>query len=61
VTTADGHDAFAAVGWGGQLIEVVPQLGLVTVISSRITDLTHGQDHGGVGLVDQVIAPLLTR
>jgi len=34
VTTADGHRAFAAMGSGGQLIEVVPDLDLVVVVAS---------------------------
>jgi CubicO group peptidase (beta-lactamase class C family) len=34
VTTADGHPAFAAMGSGGQLVEVVPDLDLVVVVSS---------------------------
>jgi len=34
VTTADGDPAFAAMGSGGQLVEVVPDLGLVVVVSS---------------------------
>lgn len=32
--TAKGHQAFAAVGWGGQLIEVVPSLRLVVAAST---------------------------
>jgi len=34
VGTADGHQAFAAAGLAGQLIEVVPDLNLVVVVSS---------------------------
>ena len=34
VTTADGHSAFAAMGSEGQLVEVVPDLGLVVVVSN---------------------------
>ena len=34
VTTADGHRAYAAIGYGGQLIEVVPDLDLVVVVAS---------------------------
>jgi CubicO group peptidase (beta-lactamase class C family) len=34
LTTADGHRAYAAMGYGGQLIEVVPDLDLVTVVAS---------------------------
>ena len=35
VTSADGHPAFAAMGYAGQLIEVVPELDLVVVVSSN--------------------------
>ncbi|HEY5880794.1 MAG TPA: serine hydrolase [Nakamurella sp.] len=31
----DGHATFAAIGWAGQLIQVVPDLGLVVVASSN--------------------------
>jgi CubicO group peptidase (beta-lactamase class C family) len=34
VTTAGDHRAYAAIGSGGQLIEVVPDLGLVVVVAS---------------------------
>lgn len=34
MTEAGGHPAFAAVGLGGQLIEVVPESDLVVVVSS---------------------------
>jgi hypothetical protein len=34
VTTADGHRGYAAIGYGGQLIEVVPDLDLVAVVAS---------------------------
>jgi CubicO group peptidase (beta-lactamase class C family) len=61
VTSADNHVAFAAIGTGGQLIEVVPDLDLVTVISTRVTDVTHGQERLDLGLVDQVIAPVLAQ
>ncbi len=35
VTGADRHPAFAAMGQSGQLIEVVPELDLVVVVSSN--------------------------
>lgn len=38
LTTANRHDAFAASGLGGQLVEVVPDLDLVVVVQSA-TDL----------------------
>lgn len=31
---AAGHSAFAAIGYGGQLVEVVPDLGIVVVVQS---------------------------
>ena len=34
VGTADSHQAFAAIGFAGQLVEVVPDLKLVVVVSS---------------------------
>jgi CubicO group peptidase (beta-lactamase class C family) len=37
VTTANGHAAYAAMGFGGQLIEVVPDLRLVAVFSADVT------------------------
>ena len=37
VTTAGGHAAYAAIGFGGQLIEVVPDLRLVAVFAADIT------------------------
>ncbi len=38
VTTAGGHAAYAAIGFGGQLIEVVPDLRLVAVFSADVTE-----------------------
>jgi CubicO group peptidase (beta-lactamase class C family) len=38
VTTAGGHEAYAAVGFGGQLIEVVPDLRLVAVFKADIIE-----------------------
>jgi CubicO group peptidase (beta-lactamase class C family) len=38
VTTAGGHDAYAAIGYGGQLIEVVPDLRLVAVFSTDVPE-----------------------
>jgi CubicO group peptidase (beta-lactamase class C family) len=39
-----GHAAFAAVGFGGQLIEVVPSLRLVAVYSTYVPNNTAGTD-----------------
>jgi CubicO group peptidase (beta-lactamase class C family) len=38
ITTADGHPAAVAWGLGGQLIEVVPDLDLVVVVSAPVRD-----------------------
>jgi CubicO group peptidase (beta-lactamase class C family) len=38
VTTAGGRPAYAAIGFGGQLIEVVPDLRLVAVFSADMTE-----------------------
>ena len=60
VTTADGHDAFAAAGFGGQLIEVVPDLDLVVVISCTIPEGNVHLDASTFrGLVNAVVAPAI--
>jgi CubicO group peptidase (beta-lactamase class C family) len=60
VTTADGHDAFAAAGFGGQLIEVVPDLDLVVVISCTIPEGPVRLDASTFrGLVNAVVAPAI--
>jgi len=38
VTSADGRDAYAALGYGGQMIAVVPDLDLVVVVSTDVDD-----------------------
>jgi CubicO group peptidase (beta-lactamase class C family) len=60
VTTANGLDAFAAVGFGGQLIEVVPDLRLVVVVSSTVPDVPRLTSASFIALVDQLIAPAVT-
>lgn len=63
IATADGHPAFAAAGYGGQLIEVVPDLNLVVVVSTHIPPppTPPRTSAGGlISLVDLVIAPALT-
>jgi CubicO group peptidase (beta-lactamase class C family) len=47
--TADGDDAFAAVGYGGQIIQVIPDRNVVVVTSTemRENDMTsQGIDNG---------------
>jgi CubicO group peptidase (beta-lactamase class C family) len=66
VVTADGDPAFAAVGYGGQLIEVVPRRGLVVVVSSDYDLLGDGSattvnNLALVDMVDKVIAPAVAR
>ncbi len=59
VTRAGSHGAFAAVGLGGQIIEVVPDLGLVVVASVRIRDVGLLDAGTWVYLVDTVVVPNL--
>jgi CubicO group peptidase (beta-lactamase class C family) len=56
VTSQAGHLSFRAVGYGGQLIQVVPDLDLVVVITSDATQ--HRNDAGA--LVGQAIIPAVT-
>jgi len=58
VTTADEHRAFAAMGAGGQLVEVVPDLGLVVVVSSADAIGNAGPD-SYLDLVSTHIAPAI--
>jgi CubicO group peptidase (beta-lactamase class C family) len=62
VTTAGGHHAFVAAGFGGQLIEVVPALDLVVVVASAVLPGSH-LDPGylALSLVDQKIAPAIAE
>jgi CubicO group peptidase (beta-lactamase class C family) len=56
-TTAAGHRAFAAQGFGGQLVEVVPDLQLVVVVRSDVGDNPGAPPEDYVGMVDTVVAP----
>ena len=58
VTTADGHPAYAAMGSGGQLIEVVPDLDLVTVVASTDAAGAAGPELY-LDLVSSYIAPAI--
>jgi CubicO group peptidase (beta-lactamase class C family) len=56
VTNETGHDAFRAMGFGGQLIQVIPELDLVAVITSE-----PGQEHSDpANLVGTAIVPAVT-
>ena len=59
VTTADGHNAFAAAGFGGQLIEVVPDLDLVVVVSCTISEDLPLEAATFLALVDHLVAPAI--
>ena len=56
VTNESGHDSFRAMGYGGQLIQVIPDLDLVVVITS---DPDQGR-HDAPNLVGATIAPAIT-
>ena len=60
VTTADGHRAYAAMGYGGQLIEVVPDLDLVAVVAS-IDAIGAAGPEVYLDLVSSYIAPAIGR
>lgn len=57
VFPAAGHDAFAAVGFGGQLIEVVPDLDLVVVAATHVPESPSMQAGPIAEMVDEVIIP----
>jgi CubicO group peptidase (beta-lactamase class C family) len=56
VTSQAGHPSFLAHGYGGQLLQVVPDLDLVVVITS---DATQNRNDARA-LVDQAIIPAVT-
>jgi CubicO group peptidase (beta-lactamase class C family) len=56
VTNETGHDSFRAMGFGGQLIQVIPDLDLVVVITSAL-----GQAHSDpANLIGTTIVPAVT-
>jgi CubicO group peptidase (beta-lactamase class C family) len=59
VTTADGHPAYAALGFGGQVLAVVPELDLVMVVATEIPDVPRVQAPAFLALLDQILAPAL--
>jgi CubicO group peptidase (beta-lactamase class C family) len=56
VTNETGHDSFRALGFGGQLIQVIPDLDLVVVITSDYTQ----ERFDAPDLVGATIAPAVT-
>ena len=56
MTNETGHDSFRAMGFGGQVIQVIPDLDLVVVITS---DPDQGR-HDGPNLVGATIVPAIT-
>jgi hypothetical protein len=59
VTTADDHPAYAALGFGGQVLAVVPELDLVMVVATDIPDVPRVQGPAFLALLDQLLAPAL--
>jgi len=58
ITLVDGHPAFLASGWGGQIIGVVPSLDLVVVLKYEAVYPQHpvpGTSHDDMGLFDLVV------
>jgi CubicO group peptidase (beta-lactamase class C family) len=61
LTTADGHPAAVAWGFGGQLIEIVPDLAMVVVVSTPLADQpVFTTPNPLLNLVDTAIAPATT-
>jgi CubicO group peptidase (beta-lactamase class C family) len=56
VTNETGHDSFRAMGFGGQLIQVILELDLVVVITSAYTQ----ERFDAPNLVGATIAPAVT-
>lgn len=57
VTEAGGHRAFAAIGYGGQIIEVVPDLKLVVVASTWFDDDVNFDSRIWEIMTSMVLAP----
>ena len=57
VTTSGDHPAFAAIGYGGQIVEVVPDLRLVVVASTWFDNTTSFDSRIWQTMVDLAIVP----
>jgi CubicO group peptidase (beta-lactamase class C family) len=58
--SAADHAGYAAIGYGGQLVEVVPDLRLVVAVSTTVKEDKPTVDVGAyLALVDDVIAPVV--
>ena len=55
VTTETGHDSFRAMGFAGQLIQVIPDLDLVVVITSDVDQ----ERYDAPNLVGETIVPAI--
>jgi CubicO group peptidase (beta-lactamase class C family) len=60
VTSVQDHAAFAALGFGGQLVEVVPDLRLVVAVSTDIPDDAYFNDSILFSMVSLVVVPAIT-
>jgi CubicO group peptidase (beta-lactamase class C family) len=58
ITTERGHEAYAAVGFGGQLVEVVPDQRLVVVTATEATDFNPRWEHLR-GMVTDAVLPAI--
>ena len=63
VEPTGGAAAYYALGWGGQLIEVVPQRHIVIVVSTNVPDPRVSNVSSGdlQGLVDVIVAAVKTK
>jgi CubicO group peptidase (beta-lactamase class C family) len=58
VGAADGSPAYFALGYGGQMVAVVPDRDLVVVVASEVDEHAWVDNGSTIYLVDKVIAPL---
>jgi len=61
ITSVQDHQAFAALGFGGQLVEVVPDLKLVVAVSSDFKDdALYFSDSLYFSMVSLIVVPAIT-